>query len=117
MGPTADGEILPVHVQRLKELGDWLAINRESIYGTRGGVISTPDGVSTSNGSVHYVHVLHYNWDNVTLEGVPGKVQKAVVLNNGYQPSLEQTDGSVRVNIPAEQRDLLDTVIKLELAA
>jgi alpha-L-fucosidase len=117
VGPTADGEILPVHVQRLKELGDWLAINRESIYGTRAGVISTPDGVSTSCGNVHYVHVLHYNWDDVTLEGVPGKVKKVVVLNNGYQPSLEQTDGKVRVNIPAEQRDLLDTVIKLDLAA
>ena len=117
IGPTAQGEILPVHRQRLKELGAWLRVNHESIYGTRAGVISTPDGVSTSRENMHYVHVLNYNWDNVTLEGVPGRVLKALVLNNGYQPSLRQEGSKVTVNIPAEERDTLDTVIKLELGA
>ena len=106
-----------MHRQRLKELGAWLRVNHESIYGTRAGVISTPDGVSTSRENMHYVHVLNYNWDNVTLEGVPGRVLKALVLNNGYQPSLRQEGSKVTVNIPAEERDTLDTVIKLELGA
>ena len=117
VGPTALGDILPVQQQRLLELGDWLSINQEAIYGTRAGVISTPDGVSTCRERVHYVHVLHYNMDNVTLENVPGEVTDLRVLNNGYQPRFESLEDKVIVNIPAEQRDVLDTVIRVEVKA
>lgn len=35
VGPTADGRIPVIMQQRLKDVGDWLAINGEAIYGTR----------------------------------------------------------------------------------
>ena len=37
VGPTPLGEILPVHVSRLHEIGAWLSRNGDSIYGTRAG--------------------------------------------------------------------------------
>jgi alpha-L-fucosidase len=35
IGPAADGTIPPIMEQRLLEIGDWLAVNGEAIYGTR----------------------------------------------------------------------------------
>ncbi len=40
IGPAADGTIPPLMEQRLLEIGDWLKVNGEAIYGTR------PDGRS-----------------------------------------------------------------------
>lgn len=35
VGPAADGKIPMLQQERLKDLGDWLSINSEAIYGTR----------------------------------------------------------------------------------
>lgn len=34
IGPTADGRIPVIQQQRLKDIGDWLSVNGEAIYGT-----------------------------------------------------------------------------------
>ncbi|GIY33081.1 alpha-L-fucosidase [Caerostris extrusa] len=34
VGPTPDGRIIPLFEERLRQLGGWLQVNGESIYGT-----------------------------------------------------------------------------------
>src|SRR6185436_13788714 len=81
VGPTALGEILPIHAERLRAVGEWLALHGETIYATRAGVIppspSTSSGggwstfVSTCRGETHYLHLLHYLSDCITLPDLP----------------------------------------------
>lgn len=35
IAPTADGRIIPIYEERLREIGKWLKINGDAIYGTR----------------------------------------------------------------------------------
>lgn len=114
VGPTALGEILPVHAARLKEMGAWLEANSEAIYGTRAGSISTPDGVSTSRGSTHYVHALQYNADRVYLDSVPESVTRATLLKDGSGLKMDAHNGRRYVTVPAELRNPIATVIKLD---
>jgi alpha-L-fucosidase len=114
VGPTALGEILPAHVKRLREMGAWLKENAEALYGVRAGVITTPDGVSTRRGAIHYVHALNYDSDRVYLDNLPAGVTQASLLHSGAPLNLCRAQGRPYVTIPAEQRDTLATVIKLE---
>jgi alpha-L-fucosidase len=106
--------INPIHVSRLKGIGTWLHANAESIYGTRAGVITpTASMVSTSSGGTHYVHLLEYLSDNVTLKGVPAAVSKAHLLRTGEPVAFERQDDLVVLSVPEEMRDPLDTVVVL----
>lgn len=115
VGPDAQGEILSIHARRLREIGTWLKINGESLYGTRAGVIApTRESVSTRKGSVHYIHVLDYLSDCVHLKGVSESVKRAYLLRDGTPLSMRWNEEALEVCIPAELRDPINTVLVLE---
>jgi alpha-L-fucosidase len=118
VGPNALGEILPVHVERLRAIGKWLGVYGDSIYGTRAGEIPpSHDGstVSTRKGQTHYVHVLDYISDCITLGGVPAGMKQATLLQDGSLLKLTTKGENLVITIPPQQRDLVDTVIRLEM--
>ena len=114
VGPTPLGEILPVHAQRLREVGAWLVANGDSVYGTRAGKIApTANVVSTSNGDVHYIHALNYVSDCVRLEGLAPQPYAATLLRDGSPVKQTVMGNTLVLTIPPDKRDLADTVVKL----
>lgn len=114
VGPTAEGEILPVHAARLRQVGAWLKLNGESIYGTRAGSIPpTQATVSTRRENTHYVHVLDYLSDCVVLENVPTTIAKAHLLQDHTPLSIEQRDNRTVIAVPSDARDPYNTVVEL----
>ena len=114
VGPNEEGEIMPVHAQRLRAMGEWLKVNGESIYGTRAGVIAPSAGVvSTRKGDTHYVHVLDNVSDWVKLSGVPETVTRARLLHDGTPVRLERRGEAVVLHLSEAQRDRYDTVVEL----
>lgn len=94
VGPDRDGIIPPAHVAVLEQVGDWLQIYGESIYGTRAGPFQPVDGryCSTYKGNRVYVHVLDWGEDKKLFLPALDQTIEAVSILTGGHISHVQTD-------------------------
>ena len=70
---------------------------------------------STCKGNTIFLHVLNWNnRDTLPLPPIPAKIIKHEVLTGGTA-TVEQTDAGVKVSVPKDQRDAVDTIISLTL--
>jgi alpha-L-fucosidase len=114
IGPTASGTIPAEEQQRLEEIGDWLAKNGSTVYGTRGGPVQPrPWGAMTQKENQIYVHIL--NWDDELL-ALPhlGKIRSASLFSNGQKVKMTSMKGGIVLHIPVGVRDPIDTIITLQ---
>ena len=118
VGPRPDGQIEAAQVTRLKEIGDWLRINGESIYDTRGGPY-LPVGekcVSTRRANSIYVHLMEGpSGDSLLLPTPSVKLLSAEILG-GSKLYFKQTPDLLEVRVPKDLLKPVDTVIKLNFA-
>ena len=115
LGPQPDGEIDPGQAARLREVGQWLSRNGESIYGTRGGPwLPGTYGVSTHQGTRVYIHLLQSHPAGVSLPVLPVRVVKVSLLHGPELP-FRQSEHSLTIDVPEGSGDAIDTVLKLEL--
>jgi alpha-L-fucosidase len=101
VGPMPDGRIEPRQVEVLKEIGNWLKVNGEAIYGTRGGPwLPTEAYASTNKGKKIYLHVMDPKLRDIQLPLPEGlKIKKAYILGNGGEVKVE-VDKSILVTLP-----------------
>ena len=115
VGPMPDGRIEPRQVERLREMGDWLAKYGESIYGTRGGPFPRGDwGVATWRGDRIYVHLLDPSLDVVRLPAIARKIDRSRLLTGG-SVTVRQSVDSIEIVVPAARRQEIDTIVELRL--
>jgi len=119
VGPTPEGLIPSASVQRLKAMGQWMAVNAESIYETSASPIGRPAwGRCTAKGSKLYLHVFEWPADG-KLEAALAQadVRKAYLLADKKRTKLPVTCGAdtVTVSLPKDAPDSIDSVIVLEL--
>jgi alpha-L-fucosidase len=115
IGPRPDGRIDPAQASRLKEMGDWLQIYGESIYGTRGGPYKPGAyGVATRKGKTIYLHFTDWIEDSWKLPPLAAKVVGSRVLGRGTVRVGQSSAGLVITVDPAD-RQPIDTVVALEL--
>jgi alpha-L-fucosidase len=113
IGPKGDGTIPEPSLQIMRDVGKWMAVNGEAIYGTRQSPIGPPnfDGRITAKGDVRYLH-LFSRPTNGRLR-VPFLGTTATLLENGQALELEQADGETTIHLPANLPDAIATVIRL----
>jgi alpha-L-fucosidase len=116
VGPMPNGKIQPEHKALLKEMGDWLEIYGETIYGTQGGPLSSRNwGVTTQRGNKIYVHILNWQDEAIVLPKLGKKVISAKVYNDKSPVKFLENDFGVSLLVPKAKFDGIDTVIELEV--
>jgi alpha-L-fucosidase len=102
VGPDADGVIPATHVNRLKEVGDWLSKNKESIYGTRPGPFQPVDSLygSTHKGQMIYIHLINSSKQTMELKlpAIGQQVLSCTVLN-GKKIDFRQDSSGITLNL------------------
>ena len=121
VGPTAEGEIPAESIKLLKEVGAWMRVNGESIYGTTASPVGKPSwGRCTlkTNGenSTVYLHVFEWPKDGKLI--VPGLLNQPVsadLLAGDVKLEVSKSDAGVVVNLPASPPDPVSSTIKLDI--
>jgi alpha-L-fucosidase len=102
IGPRPDGTIQPEAVERLRDLGQWLATYGTSIYGTRAGPVPPRAwGATTRRGDTVFVHVLDWRDRVLSLPALDARVVRGFMLNGGARVDVAQTGTGVTLSLPA----------------
>ena len=115
VGPRADGTIAPNNAAALLEIGDWLHLNGDAVYGTRGGpYLPGRWGVSTRKGNRVFLFIAEGGRDTLALPALPGSVTSARLLTRG-PVAVDQKEGRLIVRVPEQFRRPVATIIELTL--
>ena len=138
VGPTSEGLIPQPSLERLAEVGAWMKINGEAIYGTTatpfgselGAAVKAKDGyghettVSSGNdwrctSKPGKIYVEIFNWpasQKLELPGLQSKVTNAYLLADHKKVETESSATGVTLNLPANAPDKIASVVCVELA-
>lgn len=134
VGPTGEGIIPEPSVDRLKAMGEWLAVNGEAIFGCgptpfgpEVGHYEEADGkqrfvpdwkwrATTQPGRL-YIHCFERP-AQLELPALPQQVEKVYLLADPAQTALtfSQSDAGITVELPAIDPDSVAAVLCLEFA-
>lgn len=123
IGPGPDGELDPVAYQRLKEIGAWMKVNSEAIYGTRMykvfGEGDTIRFTQTKDGKTGYIFLFNFPEDDkVTLTKMSfAKNTRLQLLGGKKRLSWKTTDGGVEIKIPSNEKSVTDYVWVIKVSA
>jgi len=119
VGPTAEGLIPAPSIERLEEIGAWMAVNGESIHGTSASTLpelewgrcTIKEGKGTTT---YYLHV--FDWPEDGKLVVPGlKGGAATMLDVGERLEVITTGGGCEIDLGSIRPDPIDGVIKVEI--
>ena len=121
IGPKPDGTFPEESVQRLKEIGFWMKVNGEAIYGSKASPLNSLSwGECTikelKNNTILYLSV--FDWPKEGILSVPGlknKVLSVKLLANGTTLESSVTSDGLSIHIPESPPDQNVSVIRLSV--
>jgi alpha-L-fucosidase len=117
VAPRPDGTIPQSQVNSITAIGDWLKVNGEAIYGADPSPLKFPPYAITSKPGKIYLHIKEIDENQVALNGLLSKVNKAYCLADKEMAALsfDQSEEAIKIRIPEALKQQKVTVIVLEI--
>jgi alpha-L-fucosidase len=102
IGPTADGRIPVIMQERLLEIGDWLRVNGEAIYGTHPWRVASEGDVryTCTAGVSPALYAIALKWPDKELVLTTPKPTQVTMPNVPTPLKWRYKDGKLRITIP-----------------
>lgn len=116
VGPQPDGNLPAAALSRLKEMGEWLRLNGESIYGTEAGGVTTgsDDIVCTRKGKTLYVHLLGKGISRLQLPLSAKKIKSVRTFPDKQPLTYSYKKQQLEVDGIAVPENCTDYIIEIE---
>lgn len=117
VGPTSEGLIPRASVNILAEIGQWMRVNGEAIYGAKAGPIQdAPWGRTTQKNDAIYLHVFDWPGRELAVQGLSGEGRGARLLTaRGAEPlDTRETDNALIISLPEKPVHPAAAVIAVE---
>ena len=116
-GPMLDGRMEARQIKLLKEMGSWLQLYGESIYGTKGGPYTPGNSyAATRKGNKIYLHIFEKKNSEIDLPALPSvKIMKAYLLNNNAEVKFNMAGSILHIVLPDVMPDTNCSVIVLQI--
>jgi alpha-L-fucosidase len=123
VGPTSLGRIPDSSIKRLKEVGKWMSVNGESIYGTSASPFKNLQwGKCTQklqeNSTTLYFHIINFPENQeLLISGLDNKVQKIYALADQKKSELPfiRKGANIIIDISTVKKDRYATVVVMEI--
>jgi alpha-L-fucosidase len=126
VGPTSEGLIPEPSVERLKEIGDWMKINGEAIYGTTATPFTQPLPWGRCTKKVDdlearlYLHVFNWPHDGkLSVPGIKNAVEAAYLLADADHKPLKTAavdGGGLTIDLPGEAPSPISSTVVLKVS-
>jgi alpha-L-fucosidase len=116
MAPKPDGSVEESQKILFSQMGDWMKIYGESVYGTEGGPYLPEKGdfVSTRKGDKIYLHLLS-GQNFITLPSHDKKILSAKIFPTAQAVKIEKFKDKNIFHVPGDYKNENDVIIELQI--
>jgi len=117
VGPTSEGLVPQPSIERLAEVGKWMKINGEAIYGTTASPFSYLQwGRCTQKGDKLYLHIFDWPKDGKISIQLLNKISKAYLLSDPKKMLvIEKSKTNNTITLVGDAPDKIASVVVVEL--